>query len=38
LILKQAAFQEKFPAHDALADIQATYRCYKTLVEMGVIV
>lgn len=30
-------FQEKFPAHDALADIQATYRCYKTLVEKGVI-
>jgi len=30
-------YQKEFPAHDALADIQATYRCYKTLVEKGVI-
>jgi len=30
-------FQETFPAHDALADIQATYACYKKLIEMGVI-
>ena len=31
-------FQENFNAHDALDDIQATYRCYKTLVERGVII
>lgn len=35
--LYEFLFQEEFPAHDALADIQATYRCYKTLVEKGVI-
>jgi len=30
-------FQEEFPAHDALEDIRATYRCYKELIKRGVI-
>ena len=30
-------FQESFPAHDALEDIKATRRCYKTLIDKDII-